>query len=233
MGVTKAGNDGLEMGECTLYGYFGWAVQAFLVFSCFTALIVKRCRERPQRPWSIFMLDVSKQGLSAVLAHSMNMLIATLLTHLESSDQCVWYFVNITIDTTLGVLLCYILVRGFEMLAIQHTWQRVRTGNYLYKGKLDYVGWMSQVVIWTMILSSVKWTLFAGIYLNADALSRYGDAVIGWMDEYPRVELMVVMIVVPVVMNCVQFWVQDTFLKAKTEERQALHQVELSVRTPI
>lgn len=205
------------MAECTLYGYFGWAVQAFLVLACFAALVFKRCRERPQRLWTVFLLDVSKQALSAAFAHTMNLLIATLLTHLESSTQCVWYFVNITIDTSLGVFLCYLLVRGFEALATRKGWDRVRTGKYDHFGSLDYAGWALQVGIWTAILASVKWTLFLGIYLNADYLSTAGEALIGWMDEYPRVELAVVMIFVPVVMNCVQFWVQDTFLKGQIE----------------
>ena len=205
------------MAECTLYGYFGWAVQAFLVIACFTALIIKRCRERPQRPWSIFLLDVSKQALSAGLAHTMNLLIATLLTHLEASTQCVWYFVNITIDTSLGVLLCYLLVQAFEACAKRKGWERVRTGKYERKGSLDYIGWAMQVAVWTVILSSVKWTLFLGIYLNADYMSAAGEALIGWMDAYSKLELVVVMILVPVVMNCVQFWVQDTFLKSKAE----------------
>ena len=59
-------------------------------------------------------------------------------------------------------------------------------------------------------------------------LSTYGDTLLGWMDEYPRLELVVVMIVVPAVMNCAQFWLQDTFLKGKSEERQALQVIELA-----
>jgi len=216
------------MAECTLYGWFGWAIQAFLVLVCFTSLVIKRYRERPQRPWVIFLLDVSKQALSASLAHTMNLLIATLLTHLESSNQCIWYFVNLTVDTSLGVLLCYLLVRGFEGWTVRRGWERVRTGEYWRAGKLDYVGWAMQVGVWTVILSSVKWTLFLGIYWNADLLSTYGDTLLGWMDEYPRLELVVVMIVVPAVMNCAQFWLQDTFLKGKSEERQALQVIELA-----
>jgi len=119
---------------------------------CFTSLVIKRYRERPQRPWVIFLLDVSKQALSASLAHTMNLLIATLLTHLESSNQCIWYFVNLTVDTSLGVLLCYLLVRGFEGWTVRRGWERVRTGEYWRAGKLDYVGWAMQVGVWIMYM---------------------------------------------------------------------------------
>ena len=66
-------------------------------------------------------------------------------------------------------------------------------------------------------------------YLLARRLAQHlrGHAA-GWMDEYPRLELDVV-IVVPVAMNCAQFWLQDTFLKGKSEERQALQTIELVV----
>jgi hypothetical protein len=35
----------------------------------------------------------------------------------------------------------------------------------------------------------------------------------GWIEAYPILELMVVIVIVPVIMNALAFWVQDNFLK--------------------
>jgi hypothetical protein len=37
------------------------------------------------------------------------------------------------------------------------------------------------------------------------------------LSEYPKVELVMVMIVTPLVMNSFQYWVQDSFLKKKLD----------------
>jgi hypothetical protein len=41
------------------------------------ALIVKRFKERPRRPWGIWSLDVAKQCLGNLWAHLLNMIIAS------------------------------------------------------------------------------------------------------------------------------------------------------------
>ena len=38
------------------------------------------------------------------------------------------------------------------------------------------------------------------------------------LENYPRVELVLVMFVIPLIMNCFQFWVQDNFLKEKKKD---------------
>jgi len=38
---------------------------------------------------------------------------------------------------------------------------------------------------------------------------------LGWIEAYPNLELIVVMVIVPVVMNGLAFWVQDNFLKKR------------------
>lgn len=45
--------------------------------------------------------------------------------------------------------------------------------------------------------------------------SNWGHLMLVGLDPYPRLELVVVMVIVPLIMNCVQFWIQDNFLKAR------------------
>mmetsp|Transcript_43073 Transcript_43073/g.31449 ORF Transcript_43073/g.31449 Transcript_43073/m.31449 type:complete len:87 (+) Transcript_43073:579-839(+) len=48
-----------------------------------------------------------------------------------------------------------------------------------------------------------------------DALILLGSIILFPLEEYPNLELIVVMILVPLVLNAVQYWVIDTFLKLK------------------
>lgn len=38
---------------------------------------------------------------------------------------------------------------------------------------------------------------------------------LGWIEKYPILELILVIVIVPVIMNALAFWVQDNFLKKK------------------
>lgn len=59
-----------------ILGNFGVIIQIVLGGLTFSALLVKRCFEKPKRPALIWILDTSKQLFSALLAHVMNMMIA-------------------------------------------------------------------------------------------------------------------------------------------------------------
>mmetsp|Transcript_29966 Transcript_29966/g.34341 ORF Transcript_29966/g.34341 Transcript_29966/m.34341 type:complete len:88 (-) Transcript_29966:20-283(-) len=39
----------------------------------------------------------------------------------------------------------------------------------------------------------------------------------GWMKNYPDLKLVLIMIVVPIILNSIQFWLQDNILKGKKE----------------
>lgn len=76
----------------------------------------KRIHERPQRSWTIWGLDVSKQICSATLGHCLNILLAILLSK-YNSDQCVWYFCQLVLDSTIGIVICYLITMAINDLA--------------------------------------------------------------------------------------------------------------------
>jgi hypothetical protein len=59
-----------------------------------------------------------------------------------------------------------------------------------------------------------KWLLVVVIALLRPVLKIIGHLLLAPVKPFPKLELLVVMVVVPCVMNSIQFWVQDSFLSA-------------------
>jgi hypothetical protein len=73
------------------------------------------------------MLDTSKQGVSQMTAHFINLTISIALRYKDtSSDECLWYFITNILDNTLGVLICVLALKG-----IHH--------NLRIRGRLEYI----------------------------------------------------------------------------------------------
>lgn len=54
--------------------------------------------------------------LSALLGHILNVLLALALSTKEDSNACIWYFITFFLDCTLGVLICYLLMKSCNLL---------------------------------------------------------------------------------------------------------------------
>lgn len=91
-------------------------------------LFLKRCCEKPKRPWKIWWLDASKQIFSAVLAHLLNLALSVFMSG-DKVDECVFYFLNSLMDTTLGVLVTFGIMKGLDCLAKAKGWKVLMNSN--------------------------------------------------------------------------------------------------------
>lgn len=92
--------------SCEIFGVTGVIVQIVLGALSFSVLIIKRCYEHPKRPWRIWAMDTSKQGVSQIIAHFLNVTISLLLSSHLDNDACIWYFTTNVLDNTVGVFIC-------------------------------------------------------------------------------------------------------------------------------
>jgi len=60
--------------------------------------------------------------------------------------------------------------------------------------------------------------------LLSTPITSIAMALIGWIQPYQTLELILVIIIVPVIMNGLAFWMQDNFLKKK-DVRSTLNQL--------
>lgn len=58
------------------------------------------------------------------------MLNVALAIHLSQSDECISYLATLLLDTTLGVVLCYILLKLSELILENINQLNLCSGNY-------------------------------------------------------------------------------------------------------
>lgn len=54
--------------------------------------------------------------------------------------------------------------------------------------------------------------------------------ILGWIEDYPILELLVVMVIVPVIMNGLAYWVQDNFLMKRDKEAEEKNLIEENLK---
>lgn len=234
MEVAEPTSTGTEdSGECEILGSFGLIIQCLLGLLSFLALVVKRCFENPKRPVIVWLLDTSKQAFSSVLAHCMNMMLAVMLSQSNSADNWDWYFINISVDVVIGVPLWFIFLKLIEALAMRYEITMLNTGNYInmdYEDELlfdleptkqtefadiNFGIWGVQILVWGIIVIIVKVILFYFQLWFAIILETATFIWIGWLNLYPNIKLLAIMVIVPFILNSFQFWIQDNILKSK------------------
>lgn len=200
--------------SCQLLGPTALIVQGLLGIFVLLSLVYKRHRETPKRLWAIWLFDVSKQVVGQIFIHSANLLISGLASHRTSGNACVSYFLNILIDTTIGVALIYIIL---------HTLTQLFTGRFNLKGfesgvygnppSITY--WACQAALYMLSLLIMKLIvvtilgLFPGIYI-------IGEWLLSWTrtGKGDALQVIFTMGMFPIIMNIVQFWLIDSIVKA-------------------
>ena len=72
-----------------------------------------------------------------------------------------------------------------------------------------------QLAIWVSIVVVGKSVIFGFEFGLEDPLKKMSSVLMGWVEDYPALELVIVIVIVPVAMNALAFWVQDNFLMRK------------------
>ncbi len=130
--------------------------------------VVKRYTEQPRRPWKIWFFDVSKQLVSAGVIHFLNLGMANLLSDNDinaddHTDECVWYFLNVLIDTVIGTFICFGLLRGVNYLAEKYNLKDIQSGLYYEmiekdgkkKARMQMRKYFYQVGVWVGVVIMV------------------------------------------------------------------------------
>ncbi|KAI2467766.1 vacuolar membrane protein-domain-containing protein [Annulohypoxylon bovei var. microspora] len=255
MAPPEGGNHGGE-GECRLLGPFALFVQLALGGLALLSLVYKRWRERPQRPVKIWFFDVSKQVFGSVLVHIANVFMSMLTsgrfsikldpTSVQAAERmlrreddpyvpnpCSFYLLNLGIDTTLGIPILIILLRVVTGLVAYTPWgkppESIQSGNYGSPPSAWW--WLKQSVIYFCGLFGMKVCVLI-VFLILPWISRVGDWALRWTEGNERVQIVFVMMLFPLIMNAMQYYIIDSFIKLKDNGHERLPSEDDEARDP-
>ncbi|XDG06602.1 hypothetical protein ABKA04_006217 [Annulohypoxylon sp. FPYF3050] len=243
-------------GECRLLGPFALFVQLALGGLALLSLVYKRWRERPQRPVKIWFFDVSKQVFGSVLVHIANVFMSMLTsgrfsikldpTSVQAAERmlrrendpyvpnpCSFYLLNLAIDTTIGIPILIILLRVVTGLVAYTPWgkppESIQSGNYGSPPNAWW--WLKQSVIYFCGLFGMKVCVLI-IFLILPWISRVGDWALRWTEGNERVQIVFVMMLFPLIMNAMQYYIIDSFIKLKENDHEILPSEDDEGRDP-
>jgi len=214
--------------ECELlgkWGSFGWWLQVFLGAVCMASLIGKRFTDKVRRSWKVWFFDTAKQGTQALMNHIINIGLSMGFGEwLEvEADPCNWYWINMSLDCTLGVAIMFLLLRTLQCVYRSKCVARpelARCGHY--GDPPDFKNFLRQLLDWQALVIVQK-LLLAALVINFRAgLASFASALLGWLDSFPRAKLVVVMVLMPVVLNVFALWTADSFLQANSSDGEEL-----------
>jgi hypothetical protein len=238
--TNATGHQGQEenTGECKLLGPFAILVQGALGALALLSLVFKRWREKPQRPLKVWSFDVSKQVVGSILLHLLNLLMsmfssgqigetivnaaATTLAagkDVYTPNPCSFYLLNLAIDTTVGIpiliFLLKILTIGASYTPLARPPESIESGHYGTPPNAWW--WMKQCLIYFIGLIGMKICVFI-LFQLCPWLGRVGDWALRWTEGNEAVQIAFVMFIFPLIMNAIQYYIVDTFIKKRSPQ---------------
>lgn len=187
--------------------------------------LVKRFCEpvNQRRSWLIWFFDTSKQACGALVIHFVNIVLAELF---EGADPCTQYIISFLLDSSLGLLIIYCGIRITQLVAIRKGCDYLVFGEY---GKPKPVAkyWYYQCVAYLIIMSIAK--LIVTLLLQLKFWDQVRDLLL-WTIPNPKLEVTLVVLVIPFFVNVFMFWVTDNFLTMHRLENSKVNMAMAAVR---
>jgi len=171
----------------------------------------KRHREKPKRLWRIWLFDVSKQVVGQMFVHGVNVFVSDVGSTRSSGNACMYYFLNILLDTTLGVYAIYVTLFFLTWyFAEKLKLKGLQSGQYGSPPSLNY--WVRQLAVYVVSLTSMKLIVVAVVSLW-EGLSDIAAWLLSWLGNGDTAQVIFTMGIFPIFMNIIQFWVIDSIIK--------------------
>lgn len=226
-------------GECQLLGPFAVIVQAALGLLALLSLVFKRWRERPQRPVKVWAFDASKQVFGSALLHLANLLMSMFSSGeladslakaaankvgAESNYQpnpCSYYLLNLAIDTTLGIPILICILKVLHVAAsytpLARPPESIKSGYYGEPPQATW--WLKQSFIYFAGLVGMKFCVFI-IFQLCPWIVKVGDWALRWTEGNEAIQIAFVMLIFPLIMNAIQYYIIDIFIKKSDSTKQ-------------
>ncbi|XP_052284272.1 store-operated calcium entry regulator STIMATE-like isoform X2 [Dreissena polymorpha] len=163
-------------------------------------------------------LGLFLQFLLAVLAFTSLILKRFCEPKYERRPWKIWYIVSFLLDSTIGILIIYLGLKITQLIVHRRKMETLYFGEYGTPPQCS--SWVGQcgLYILVMILEKILMTGLIQFSFWEDVRKIIMSPV-----KDPKVELVIVMFVVPLVINAFIFWVVDNFLKRNTKNTKTIY----------
>ncbi|XP_041709493.2 store-operated calcium entry regulator STIMATE [Coregonus clupeaformis] len=211
--ITKANPHGCDNGALT--NRFGVLIQGLLAIVAFSTLMLKRFREPVgiRRPWRIWFYDTSKQAIGALFIHFANI----FLSNLTEIDPCSLYLMNFLLDATLGMLVIWAGVMVVSRIVEYKQFTLLTFGEY--GDPPQAAAWLGQCGVYLLIMVLEKSVV--SLVLLIPGWTNLQSVLLDYIPN-PQVELVLVMLIVPFIVNSIMFWVVDSLMMRKYKTLKSL-----------
>ncbi|EAR90760.3 vaculolar membrane protein (macronuclear) [Tetrahymena thermophila SB210] len=216
----------LERQQCELMGAFGVTVQVILGLLSFSILLLKQLNSSTKRSWRIWCMDTSKQAIGSFYIHTINVIISNYLTYTvhpqnQSVTACNWYLVNYLQDFILGNSMNFFVVYMIKKFNDKYKIPALQFGQYNSQQTIE--DYYPQLLAWLILISINKIILMSNIFIFSKFFHEVGDSLLRNLKNYPKTQLILVVVVIPLIFNTISYWTTDSFLRSK-DENQILSQ---------
>ncbi|TKY89439.1 hypothetical protein EX895_001970 [Sporisorium graminicola] len=225
--------------NCKLMGPFALFVQAIMGILVIGSLVYKRQREKPKRKWKIWALDVSKQLLGQLFVHILNVILSDFVASGGGENPCSLYFLNILVDTTVGVFFIYIALKWVtHILTERFNLEGFVSGQYtpplptvvstsaspgssvqsgtsrrsFRRGRPRLEYWFKQLASYLFVLLLMKMAVLI-LFALFPFLFDVGSWILSFFGSHKDVQVLFSMALFPLAMNIMQFWLIDSLLR--------------------
>lgn len=108
------------------------------------------------------------------------------------------------------MVLLKLLHRGFSLTVLANPLESIRSGNYGHPARVTW--WLKQSFIYFLGLFGMKFCVFL-IFQLLPWIAWVGDWALRWTEGNEAIQITFVMFIFPLVMNGLQYWIIDGFIK--------------------
>jgi hypothetical protein len=129
-------------------------------------------------------------------------------------NPCSFYLLNLAIDTTIGIPILIVLLRlihaGASLTPIANPPESIKSGDYGQPPKATW--WLKQSLLYFLGLVGMKFCVFL-IFTLCPWIIVVGNWALKWTEGNEAIQIAFVMLIFPLIMNALQYYIIDTFIK--------------------
>jgi hypothetical protein len=182
------------------------------------------------RTWKLWFMDNIKQGLSSLIGHFWAIFFAMSLSNSGNTQyQCGWFLIQFLVDTIIGVglsILFSILTIKLLKICLPNFTNKYLTIGYYEFVPDRYTVWKIQTFHWLFVSITARMISSLIIYFS----HNYWISSLEWFDNIwnnKKEELLFVVLIIPIKLNCIQYLLQNSFLRWTSPKRNDILRVPI------